>query len=84
MESIGNLANIVEAAIGRRVSRRFRPFEAVFPGRRDVRWRSPDTTRLTNTIGPVHWPSLEQIVEEVVERKAATLDHGHDRKDEGR
>jgi UDP-glucose 4-epimerase len=38
------------------------PYEVVFPGRRDVRSRLPDTTRLETLLGPLEWPSVEDIV----------------------
>lgn len=43
------------------------PYEVVFPNCRDLAARTPDTTRLTSLIGSVEWPSLERIVDIVID-----------------
>lgn len=42
------------------------PYKQVFPGRRDVRSRVPDVTRLQNLLGPVRWPSIAEVVRAVI------------------
>jgi UDP-glucose 4-epimerase len=42
------------------------PYAEIFPGREDVRWRRPDTSRLQQTVGPVHWPDIRSMVKEVI------------------
>lgn len=44
----------------------FKPFTEVYPDRKDVRKRIPDTARLRQLLGTVEWPSIRQIVESVV------------------
>lgn len=41
-------------------------YEAVFPGRRDVRARVPDTRRCHGLVGPEQWPDARSIVRDVV------------------
>jgi hypothetical protein len=50
-----------------------RPFEEVFPeGGRDVQERTPDTTLLESLVGPIAWPSIDEIVADTV----AAMDNG--------
>jgi UDP-glucose 4-epimerase len=42
------------------------PYDEVFPGRQDVLWRRPDTSRLQAVVGPIQWPGIRSIVREVV------------------
>lgn len=42
------------------------PYESVFPGHKDVRVRVPDTSRLEFLVGPVEWPTMQEIVQEVM------------------
>lgn len=60
--SVKHLADLVRESTGARVPLQFVPYEAVFPGRRDVRSRVPDTSRLETLLGPVKWPSIDDIV----------------------
>ncbi len=41
-------------------------YQAVFPGRRDVRARVPDTRRCDALVGAVQWPDARAIVRDVV------------------
>jgi UDP-glucose 4-epimerase len=52
------------------------PYDEVFPGRKDVLWRRPETSRLQAAVGPVQWPGIRSIVREVVaweRERSATL-----------
>lgn len=42
------------------------PYADVFPGHVDVQQRIGDTSRLESLIGPVHWPSVQTIVRELM------------------
>jgi UDP-glucose 4-epimerase len=60
--TINRLADLVKEATGARVPVVYVPYEVDFPGRRDVRSRLPDTTRLETVLGPLAWPSVADIV----------------------
>lgn len=40
----------------------FEPYSTRFPGKKDVRKRIPDTTRIEGLVGTIDWPSIEAIV----------------------
>lgn len=69
--SIHQLAIEVQKAVHGRPSAeadiKFVPYDTIFPGCEDVRERTPDTTLLESLIGPVAWPSIEEIVRRTVE-----------------
>jgi nucleoside-diphosphate-sugar epimerase len=44
----------------------FKPFEAVYPGKKDVRYRFPAAHHMESLIGPVEWPSVREIVHDVL------------------
>jgi UDP-glucose 4-epimerase len=60
--TINRLADLVREATGARVPVIYVPYEVVFPGRRDVRSRLPDTTRLETVLGAPEWPRVTDIV----------------------
>jgi UDP-glucose 4-epimerase len=60
--SVLDLARLVLAETGSSSPLRFLPYAAAYPGRRDVRARVPDVTRLLGLLGPVHWPAVREIV----------------------
>lgn len=60
------LAQRVVAATGSRSQLVHVPYETVFPGRRDVQGRKPDTTALEELLGPVDWPDLDCIVRDTI------------------
>ena len=60
--AIGDLARLVIAETGSRSALEYVPFSTVFPGRRDVRARHPDASRLTRMLGEVRWPRARDIV----------------------
>ncbi|MGR0482553.1 MAG: NAD-dependent epimerase/dehydratase family protein [Candidatus Electronema sp. V4] len=62
---IGELAQIVLEETGRDVPIQRVPYHSVFPNRRDVRWRAPNTERLYEAIGTVAWPNIREIVRSV-------------------
>lgn len=72
---IVDLARVVVEEVGSDSTIVHVPYDEVFPGRKDVLWRRPDTTRLQAVVGPVQWPGIRSIVREVVawerERSAA-------------
>jgi UDP-glucose 4-epimerase len=43
------------------------PYEQRFPGHADVPERTPDISKLESVIGPVSWPSLEEIVRDTIQ-----------------
>jgi UDP-glucose 4-epimerase len=63
--SVRQLAELVRNATGSAVPLHYVPYVTVFPGRCDVRSRQPDTTRLEAMIGPVEWPSISKIVQQL-------------------
>jgi UDP-glucose 4-epimerase len=70
--SVLELARLVLSETGSSSLLRFLAYAAVYPGRRDVRSRVPDPARLQRLIGPVHWPTVREIVRGTVARLAAT------------
>ena len=44
----------------------YTPYQNIFPNRRDVRWRVPDVLQLEELIGPIRWPEIRGIVQNVV------------------
>jgi UDP-glucose 4-epimerase len=71
--TINRLADLVREAAGARVPVVYTPYEAVFPGRRDVRSRLPDTTRLETVLGPLRWPSVTEIVRRLCSAPSGTV-----------
>jgi len=67
--SILDLARLVIARAKSRSTIVHVPYESVFPHSRDVAARTPDTARLTSLIGPINWPSIEQIVDMVIDSR---------------
>lgn len=63
---IGELARLVVEETGAEVPVEFVPYHRAFPGRRDVRAREPDVSRLRSLLGPVEWPGMREIVRDVV------------------
>jgi UDP-glucose 4-epimerase len=64
--SVQELADIVLQETRSRSPIQRVPFDAVFPGERDVLSRAPAVDRLTSLIGPVAWPSLRAVVRDFV------------------
>ena len=64
--TILDLARIVIAESGSRSQIVFEPFEATYPGKRDVRHRFPSTEHMESILGPVEWPSAPEIVRDVL------------------
>lgn len=60
------LAETVIAEARSRSPIQFRPFESVYPGKKDVRYRFPATEHMESLLGPVEWPSVPQIVRDVL------------------
>jgi UDP-glucose 4-epimerase len=74
--TINRLADLVRDATGARVPLVYVPYEVDFPGRRDVRSRLPDLTRLETILGPLAWPSVADIVRRLCSAPTSTLyDH---------
>jgi UDP-glucose 4-epimerase len=71
--TINRLADLVRETTGARVPVVYVPYEVVFPGRRDVRSRLPDTTRLETVLGPLGWPSVADIVRRLCSAPTITL-----------
>jgi UDP-glucose 4-epimerase len=51
------------------------PYETVYPGHRDVQYRVPDLCRLRRMLEgpPIQWPSVEQIVQDVLRHEYGRL-----------
>jgi UDP-glucose 4-epimerase len=64
--TLNELARTVLEETGSRSEVRFVRYGDVFPGRTDVRARSPDTARLRALVGEVAWPPLRHMVRSVV------------------
>jgi len=60
--SLIDLAKIVLQETGSNSSIEFIPYKKIFPGKRDVRHRRPDNTRLEQLIGPLEWADIRMIV----------------------
>jgi UDP-glucose 4-epimerase len=71
--TINRLADLVREATGARVPVVYAPYEVDFPGRRDVRSRLPDLTRLETVLGPLEWPSVADIVSRLCSAPTSTL-----------
>jgi UDP-glucose 4-epimerase len=69
--SILELAKTTGRVLDRPIRVEFTPFEEVYPGKTDVLQRVPDTTFLNEALGPIAWPSLDLILEDV----ARSLQH---------
>jgi UDP-glucose 4-epimerase len=64
--SIAELARMVLQETRSSSTIRHLPYTHVFGGRRDVRERVPDTTRLRALVGDTAWPDIRAIVRDVV------------------
>ncbi|HYE76976.1 MAG TPA: NAD-dependent epimerase/dehydratase family protein [bacterium] len=64
--TIGELAQIVLEETDSESVVHYIPYGEIFPGKQDVRARVPDTTRLERLIGPVEWPTIREVVRELV------------------
>ncbi|HET7231789.1 MAG TPA: NAD-dependent epimerase/dehydratase family protein [Longimicrobium sp.] len=64
--SIGELAELVLEETGSASPVLRVPYASVFPGRRDVRERIPDTSLLAELSGAPRWPGAREIVREVL------------------
>lgn len=69
MTSILELAKLVLAETGSRSKLRFVPFEAMYPGRADVRHRSPNTKHLEEILGSVEWPLPRTIIRHMLSKR---------------
>jgi UDP-glucose 4-epimerase len=67
--AILDLARLVIARAGSSSPIQHVPYNSVFLGRTDLRGRVPDTARLESLIGPLNWPSIESVVDEVIAEK---------------
>ncbi len=69
--SIIDLARHVVEAAGGASAIDFTPYASAFPGRTDVRARVPDSGRLDALLGPVAWPSCQDIVRRLCNQRRA-------------
>jgi UDP-glucose 4-epimerase len=60
--SMLTLAQVVLEETGSDSSLEMIPYERVFPGKKDVRHRHPDCSRLERLIGCVQWPDVRSVV----------------------
>ena len=61
--TINNLARIIKEKMGSQSPIEYVPYDSVFPNKKDVRHRIPDTKLLTKLVGDIDWPSLEEIID---------------------
>lgn len=64
--TILDLARTVIAEAGSQSRIEFEPFEASYPGKKDVRHRFPSTEHMESLLGPVAWPTVPEIVRDVL------------------
>ncbi|MFN4113031.1 MAG: NAD-dependent epimerase/dehydratase family protein [Sphingomonadaceae bacterium] len=64
--TILELAEAVERICGGVTSRQFVPFDDVYPGKLDVLRRVPCTKRLEEAVGRIDWPSVDEIVLQII------------------
>lgn len=48
----------------------YKNYNKVFPGKKDVQVRIPDTTKLENILGVLNWKSIEETVRSIIKQKA--------------
>lgn len=63
--SINALADAVDLTLGTRTPRLHVSYESVYPGKRDVQIRKPDLGRIEAVIGPLMWPPLGEVINQV-------------------
>ncbi|MBN2800449.1 MAG: NAD-dependent epimerase/dehydratase family protein [Deltaproteobacteria bacterium] len=65
--SILELARVVGEEVGTELHLEFVPYGEVFPGRRDVRDRRPDSRRLEQLLGRApSWPDMSEVVRDIL------------------
>ena len=74
--AIGDLARIVIEETGSSSRIETVVYDEVYPGRRDVRWRSPNLERIEGLLGPEPWPTIRELVRRLVasSQPAASLE----------
>ncbi|MEO7993796.1 MAG: NAD-dependent epimerase/dehydratase family protein [bacterium] len=63
--AIGDLARMVLEETDSHSTIEYVPYTTVFPGKRDVFARIPNTGRLESLIGPVEWPDMRAIIRDL-------------------
>ncbi len=66
MTSIRALAEMVKEETESTSTIEHVPYESEFPGKRDVRFRCPDTSRLESLLGVVKWRDLRAVVRDYI------------------
>ena len=64
--TISDLARIVIEETGSSSRIEVVAYDKVYPGRRDVRWRSPNLQRIESLLGPEPWPTIRDLVRRLV------------------
>lgn len=66
--SINHLAEVILTACNSNSKIVYKPYEAVFPNKVDVKHRIPNLTRFTKLVGKVEWPEIQDIVTNMVKK----------------
>jgi UDP-glucose 4-epimerase len=65
--SIEELVAVIERVVSRPLTRRYVPYDQVYPGRSDVLRRRPSLDRIEALLGNLDWPPLEQVIAGMVD-----------------
>lgn len=71
--TINKLAHVIKESMKTSNDIVYRPYDEVFPNKKDVRHRIPDTRLLTKLIGEVQWPPVEKIINELLVNNEVTV-----------
>ena len=69
--SINKLANYIKTKMESNSPIVYTPYDKVFPNKKDVRHRIPDTKLLTKLVGEVKWPPVEEIIDGLLVQERA-------------
>jgi len=64
--TINKLAHYIKSKMESSSAIEYMPYDVVFPNKKDVRHRIPDTRLLTKLVGDVDWPTIEEIIDELL------------------
>ena len=71
--TINKLARIIKSKMDSSSPIEYLPYDTVFPNKKDVRHRFPDTRLLTKLMGDVDWPTIEEIIDELLVEATITV-----------
>ncbi|NNE15776.1 MAG: NAD-dependent epimerase/dehydratase family protein [Saprospiraceae bacterium] len=70
--SINKLAHYIKTKMQASSPIEYIPYDTIFPNKKDVRHRIPDTKLLTKLVGEVNWPTVEEIIDGLLVHERAT------------